>query len=262
MPVETYFDRARERVRAERGAVDAKLDALERFVDRVRELPPDRTGTSSSGLTATTGVHRRASSTTTGNCQRVRAAFAETVRPHSVDDVDDPESLLETVRAEFTETIAVALAPTTEASFTPELKATVLSEAETRRTEAGALDRALAREATQLDEASDVVDELLAWIADADETRLSAVDFDGLRRRHETLADYRGRCETLAEQRQAFLAGTTSNGVEAGIRHRELVPYLYRDFPVDHPLLATVARLDATCEDCQRTVRDHLTRRA
>jgi hypothetical protein len=32
-------------------------------------------------------------------------------------------------------------------------------------------------------------------------------------------------------------------------------------FEVDHPVLATVARLDNTCKDCQRTVRDHLIRR-
>ncbi|OYR50821.1 hypothetical protein [Halorubrum sp. Ea8] len=54
-------------------------------------------------------------------CREVRRAFHETARPHSLADVDDAdaESLLETVRSEFTESVAVALAPTTDASSTP-----------------------------------------------------------------------------------------------------------------------------------------------
>lgn len=39
----------------------------------------------------------------------------------------------------------------------------------------------------------------------ADETPLSALGFETLRCRHETLADHRERCQRLADRRQAFL---------------------------------------------------------
>jgi hypothetical protein len=49
--------------------------------------------------------------------------------------------VLDTIREEFTDAIAVALAPTTEASFTAELKQMVLAEAWSRRAEATALQK-------------------------------------------------------------------------------------------------------------------------
>lgn len=96
---------------------------------------------------------------------------------------------------------------------------------------------------------------------DADETPLTDLGFGQLQRRHETLGRHRDRCEELTGRRQEFLREITNQGAEAGIRHRNLVPYLYQDFPVDHPLLATVARLDDACTECQRAVRRYLIRR-
>ncbi|WP_425499739.1 DUF7260 family protein [Halorarum halobium] len=118
--------------------------------------------------------------------------------------------------------------------------------------------RALEREAARLEDAGAVVDEITTWIAATDETPLSALDFDDLRARHETLAAHRERCAGLVRQRQAFLGSATSRGGEIGVSHRSLIPSVYRDFPVDHPLLATVARVDRTCAECQRAVRSHL----
>ncbi|WP_435184657.1 DUF7260 family protein [Halobellus sp. EA9] len=158
--------------------------------------------------------------------------------------------------------VAVALAPTTEASFTPELKQMVLAEAQSRRAEATALQNALEREETHLGEASDAVHDIIAWIVNANETPLTDLGFDALQQRHETLVSHRASCEDVARDRQEFLKEATNNGVDAGVRHRSLIPYQYQDFPVDHPVLATVATLDETCEECQRTVRDHLGRRA
>jgi len=266
MAVDTYIEQARTRVRTERAAVDGKLDAYETFVRRVREVQPDQTPSSLAGITATGGTtHLSADASSTDRCRTVRTAFAETVRPHSVDDVDDvdgTEPLRETIREEFTDTIAAALAPTTDASFTPELKRMVLAEARSREAEATALREALEREDAHLDGAADAAGEVIAWIVDANESPLTDLGFDALRRRHGTLADHRARCEAVARDRQEFLDGTTSNGLDAGVRHRSLVSYLYRDFPVDHPVLATVATLDDTCRDCQRAVRAHLVRRA
>lgn len=262
MPVETYIDRARTRVQAERDAVDAKRDAYDVFVRRVIDLQPDPTPSPTAGLTTTGGTQLAVDAPTDDQCGTVRAAFAETIRPHSVADLDGSEPLLETIREEFADTIAVALAPTTEASFTPDLKGMVVAEARSRRSEATALRKTLDREDAHLEEAGRAVEGITAWIADADETPLTDLGFDALARRHDTLATHRDRCEELARRRQEFLQRATNDGIDVGVRHRSLVPYLYRDFPVDHPVLVTVATLEDTCADCQRAVRAHLSRRA
>lgn len=263
MAVDTYIEQARTRVRAEQEAIAEMRDAYGTFINRVQKLQPDQTPSSVATLTTAGGAtHLSADASSADGCRPVRRAFAETIRPHSVADLDETESLLETIREEFTDAIAVALAPTTEASFTPDLKRMVLTEARSRQSEATALWKALEREETHLDDASDAVDDIVAWIVDANETPLTDLGFDALQRRHETLASHRDYCEEVARDRQEFLQKTTNNGVDAGVRHKSLLPYLYQDFPVDHPVLATVTTLDETCQECQRTVRDHLVRRA
>jgi len=262
MAVDTYIEQARTRARSEQEAIDKKRDAYETFIRRVRNLQPAQTPSSMASLTTAGGaIHRSADASSADGCRTVRTAFAETIRPHSVADIDESESLLETIREEFTDAIAVALAPTTEASFTPELKQMVLTEAQSRESEAAALREALEREEAHLNETGAAVDDIIAWIVDANETPLTDLGFDALKQRHETLGSHRDRCEEVARDRQEFLRGTTNTGVEAGVRHRSLIPYLYQDFPVDYPVLATVATLDEACQECQRTVRDHLVRR-
>jgi len=263
MAVNTYIEQARTRARSEQDAIDEKRDAYETFIRRVRKLQPERTPSSMATLTTAGGaIHRSADASGADGCRTVRTAFAETIRPHSVADTDETESPLKTIREEFTGAIAVALASTTEASFTPELKQMVLAEAQSRESEAAALREALEREEAHLDEAGAAVDDIIAWIVDTNETPLTDLGFGALQQRHETLGSHRDRCEEVARDRQKFLQRTTNNGVDAGVRHRSLIPYLYRDFPVDHPVLATVATLDEACQECQRTVRDHLVRRA
>jgi hypothetical protein len=261
MPVQTHVDQARIRVEAEQRAVEAKLDSLGEFIDRIGDLPTTSLPSSPGGTLATGGGVVRVESTGEDRCQTVRTTFAETIRPHSVADVDGSEPLLETIRNELSDEIAVALAPTTDASFTSELKRAVLSEAATRRAESDVLRRALVREDSHLEMAGEAVDEITRWIVDSDETPLADLGFEALRGRHEALERHRHRCDTLAERRQEFLQGTTNQGVDVGIRHQRLVPYLYQDFPVDHPLLATIARLDEACAECQCAVRKHAIRR-
>lgn len=262
MTVDTYIGQARTRAQAEQDAIDEKRDAYEAFIRRVQKLQPDQTSSSVAGITTAGGVtHLSADASSADACRTVRTGFAETIRPHSVADIDEPESVLDTIREEFTDAIAVALAPTTEASFTAELKQMVLAEARSRRAEATALQKALEREEAHLDGAAEAASDIIAWIVDANETPLTGLGFDALQQRHEMLAGHRDRCEEVVWHRREFLEGTTNNGVDAGVRHKSLMPYLYRDFPVDHPVLATVAKLDGTCQECQRTVRDHLVRR-
>jgi len=262
MPVPTHVDQARTRVRAEREAIEAKHAAFETFRDRVRELPTAPAQSAASGMTATASLQPHAETSASDRCRAVRTAFAETIRPHSIGDAEGSEPLLETIRAEFTDAIAVALAPTSETAFSEKLKRLLVSQADARLAETEALCRAFAREETHLENASEVVDVITSWIASADETPLSDLGFEALRERHKALAAHRDRCERLARRRQEFLRKTTNKTAEVGISHCDLPAYLYEDFPVDHPLLVTVARLDTTCTDCQQAVRDHLVRRA
>jgi hypothetical protein len=259
MTVQTHVSQARTRIQAEQEAVGAKLEALDAFVDRVSDLSTGAVRSSASGMTSTTGALAQTDPKAGSRCRAVRRAFAETIRPVSVDD--GSESLLTTIQTELSDEIAVALAPTSDAPFSTTLKEAILSEATARRAEAAVLRESLSREAAQIEAVEAAIDDITDWIAKADETPLLDLGFDELKQRHETLARHRDRCDRLAQQRQEFLGRTTNRGVEVGIRHRTLPPYLYRDFPDDHPVLATVARLDAVCAECQRAVRGHLVRR-
>lgn len=257
--MKTRVTQAQTRVATEQEAVNAKCAAIETFIERVQELSVESAG--STGATATGGGLVHAGGSGTDGRRAVRQAFAETIRPHSVDDVPESESLLETVRTEFSESVAVALAPATDAKFSPQLKQAVISEARSRREEAVTLRRALDRETDHLGAASETVEDITGWLVEANETPLTDLGFDTLRQRHERLAAHRKRCDDCAIERQQFLSATTGTGASVGISHRTLLPYLYEDFAVDHPLLATLARLDETCAECQRTVRRHLSRR-
>lgn len=263
MSTETHIDRARDRVRAEQDAVDAKLIAFKTFSNRVANLPTETSPPPSPGVMATAGTQPRVNTSPTADsrCRAVRTAFAETVQPHSIDDVDEPEPLLATIETEFTESIATALAPTTNRSFTADLKQAVIAEASARRIETAVMRRALDREDTALETAAVTVDEITAWIEAANETPLTDFGFEELQRRHQALAAHRDRCEDLTIERQGFLRETTSRNVEAGVRHRNLVHYLYEGLSIDHPVLASSAHLDATCATCQRVIRRHLVQR-
>ncbi|WP_084510153.1 DUF7260 family protein [Haloplanus natans] len=260
MAVNTIVRQARTRVRAEREAVDAKADAVEAFADRIADLTATPPSPPPLAATVTAGTPRSRQSD--DRCRAVRQAFADTIRPHSVADVADDEPLLETVRAELSDSIAVALAPTTDRSFSPGLKRAIVSATSDRRTELATLARALERERTALDDAQATVETVTDWLLDADETPLTGLGFDALRTRHETLATHRNRCTDLTDRRQAFLRAATERSTGTRISHRSLGHYLYEDFPVDHPVLATATRLDSVCVSCQRAVRDHLVRRA
>ena len=261
MPVETHIDRARERVRAERDAVDAKHDAYETFGGRVSKLQTDRTSPSATRTAGGVGSHHAVDGSGCDRCRPVRTAFAETVLPHSVADIDETESVVETIREEFGPEIAVALAPTTATSFTPELKQTVLAGVRSRRSEIAALQDALCREADVLTDAAETVDEVVDWLVDRDETPLTDLGFEALSRRHERLVAYGDRCDAVARRRQQFLRAATASGIDAGVRHQRLVVYLYQDFPVDYPVLSTISSLAETCRVCRRRVRAHLVRR-
>jgi len=259
--IETHVDSAREAVDRERGLLADEAAAYEEFRSRVASLSATEMG-QGAGAAAPGGVAVRSARTDAGGeaLERVRAAFAETVRPYSVDDVGE-EPLLETIRAELGDGIALALAPTTETGFTAGTKRAVLTAARERGRGIEATIDALEREAASLRSVGDAVDEVTEWLATADETPLSTLGFDALRDRHERLADHRERCERLLADRQELLLSTTGRNESADVSHRSLVRYLYSSFPVVYPVLSTVTRLYDLLADCQHAVRDHLTRR-
>lgn len=269
--VETFIQQALTRARGEQEQIVEKRDAFETFASRVEDIPAEspqpqgaRPG-APTGDTLTTRAHVTTTGTTdTDRCRSVREAFARTVRSHSVEDVDASESLLTTVAAELTDDIAAALAPAESMqtrAFHSVLKQRVLTETTARTRECTVLIDALEREREALRDVNTDVSAVLDWLVEADETPLTSLGFETLRARHETLAAHRNRCDRLAHERQALLDRKTCRGTQLGLTHRSLVTYLYADFPVDHPVLATAVRLDRACAACQRAVRAHLVRR-
>ncbi|MFC7072553.1 hypothetical protein ACFQJ7_14015 [Halovenus rubra] len=262
MSIKENINQARVRVEDEQEIVDGKIDGFDSFIDRVTELSVESPSSTAPGITATGGGHFGADSSADDRCRAVRTAFAETVHPHSLNDIDGSESLLETIRSEFTNSVAVALAPTTETSFSTELKEILLSEANARRAEVSIFSQVLTDETTRIDAACEAVDEMTQWIVTVDQTPLTDEGFDELRERHERLCRYRDRCDELVQQRQAFIQTSTSESADIGIQHEQLVSYLYQDLPVEYPILSTLTRLYTVCAECQDVVRQHLLRRA
>ncbi|EMA55774.1 DUF7260 family protein [Halococcus thailandensis] len=270
MTVETHVQQALDRVCEEQGAIEEKQRAYKRFVNGVEKIPVktpsiNQPTTQRGGLQTTTGPIATISSTSSDGSKgqtQIRGLFAETVRPRSTADVEDSETLLETIGAELSDQIAMALTPqNTTTGFTNGLKQGVLSEAAQRRQELRAMKRALDREEASLVEAKDTIDEVLEWITEASETALTEFEFAALRARHERLGEFRDQCETAAQERQSLLHATTSADAQAGIAHHELMRCLYVAFPVTYPVLLTVVRVEQVCDECQRAIRGHLIRR-
>ena len=258
------LDDARRLVDDERAHIDEKLAAFDRFADGVRRLATDSppsiqstpAGTGSPGsISAAVGGQPSGDDTT----RQVRSLFAETVRPYSIEDVDEPEPLLVTVREELSPEIALAVAPSTDRAFTPDLRAAICAAVDLSQAELRAMRQGLDTEADSLRAADDLRTELLDWI-DA-RPPCSEQGFEALRRRHERLDGVRQQCDTLAADRQSTLRGTTNYTATASLSQQLLVEYLYQPLAVDYPVLSVAARLTDSCESRQRTVRHYLTQR-
>ena len=260
MTIETHVADAIERVESEAERMERRLQALDRFESAVRDLEPiDAAAGGMAGPMTDGGVATAigGSATSRDACATVREAFVETIHP----TVEGSPSLGEALRDELGQEIALALAPRSAHEFTPPVKESVLSAAGKRRAQLSASRQSLALEAESLASAAEDVEAITSWLTEADETPLLAVGFDGLRARHEHLAEFREQCDELARTRQETLDRTVGQGGAAGVAHRDVVESLYEEFPTTYPVLTTVARLNRVCADAQRAVRDHLTRR-
>jgi hypothetical protein len=254
----TAVHRALDRLEEERNAVAERGAAFEAFSTRVRELPAATqrpTTAQPAAIAGTVETQSLAQSPTEDECVAVRDAFAETVQPHSTADIDGDESLVETIAAELSEDIAVALA--TETGWTPTLKAAVLKAVTTRRREVEILEQTLQDERQTVDAAIEEVDEILAWLRATADDSLLQCDFAQLEAKHERLETYLDRLEERTTDRQTQLAGSTNRYGPGGTRYRTMVESVYSGYPI----LSSATRLYGICEDCQRTVRAHLSRR-
>lgn len=255
--------KALSRVEDESRHVEETLDAFDRFDRTVRETAPVEFGAATvepaggGAMTVLATADRPAHTT----CDRIRERFVETIRPHSVEDVDGSEPLVETMREELGEEPALALAPNGPGGFTAELKRTIISAIEARRAELRSLSAALERERESLETAAEELESVIDAIRALGDCRLLHLDFEALRRRHDRLSTCRHRCDRLSRERQATLDSTTSYGGAAGLSHRTLIEYLYHDRPTTHPVLSAVVELDRGCAEGQRALRDHLSRR-
>lgn len=259
MTVETHVDAARERLEREREHIVGERRAYEEFrreVAAVGTTTPGGTGSRAGGVVSVAD----AGNPGTANCRQLLETFAETVRPYSVEDVDGEEPVLETVREELGDGIALALSPSTDHGVTPQVKQAIAAKTAERLTELESMLAALDREADSLKAAADEVAAVTDWLVEADETPLSALGFDELRDRHEQLERHRERCRDLLAARQDHLHSAAD--ARMTIHQRTVARFLYRSFPVEFPVLSTVTRLLETLEECQAAVRDHLTRRA
>ncbi|WP_226482273.1 DUF7260 family protein [Natrinema amylolyticum] len=264
----TAVHRALECIDEEREAVTKRGEAFETFAQRVRDVPVERpaagrtrqaTAATPTAMATTVQSQRSAPSTTADRCVTVREAFAEIVRPHSIADREGDEPLTETMAAELSEDIAVALA--SETGWTPALKRAVLEEIETRQREVEVVKETLRNERETVEDAIDELDEILAWLQRTADESLLQCDFETLREKHDRLATYRDRLETLTADRQAQFTRSTNRYGPGGTRYRTLVESVYSDCSVRYPLLSSATRLYGICGDCQRTVRAHLSRR-
>lgn len=239
----TYVDRARTRVERERAVVAEKRDAYDRFRTRLE---------STHSQPRSEGIGETLVSSGASASRPIREAFVETIAP-----VCEDRPRAELLAAELGEEIACAL--TTDGP-TPALQRAVRAEVDQRSDELAAMDRALDAEADSLERAGEALDPIRNWLLEENETSLSDCGFEALSERHARIAAFRTDCDDLVADRQTHLDRTTGAGGRAGLRHRDLIGYLYDGLPVGHPVLVTAVCMDDLCGECQRTLRDHLVR--
>lgn len=190
-------------------------------------------------------------------CAKVRDLFADHVQAR-VRVGDEP--LLETVRGELGDRVALALAPTTDTGFTETVKSELLSVTEQRQTKLDAMERALDTEAASLQQAIEAIPEVEHSL-EPTHGPLLTLGFTELQARHNALLSCERRLEGLVQSRQQHLHAATGADAAVGLTHHSLAEYLYDSLATPHPVLSTLTELTAYCREQKRAVRDHLTRR-
>ncbi|WP_396613620.1 hypothetical protein ACH9L7_16940 (plasmid) [Haloferax sp. S1W] len=264
--IQRIYD-ALDRISHEETHVATKSKAVDEFCVRVRELAANSGGQAvgtphSTTGTATVMAHRTVQTGTgTDLCRRICNAFSETIRPLSIADVASDEPLLTTIREELGEEIALALAPASGTTYSPELRAAVLEAAATRRDELKTMQRALRTERKSVEAA---LSDTEAIVEDEDpdaDAHLLYYSFEELRSYHGRLTRARTRCDRVSRERQRDIHGIAACSSAARVSHGDLISYLYSDVETNYPVLSAIVDLDRAYAARQRAVRDHLTRR-
>lgn len=259
----TDVHRALGCVTEQRATVADRIDAFESFAARVRELPAGPSATTAGPVaqatpTVMTSQAAGTGPTTPDPCAVVRRTFLETIVPHTTIEIDGEESVVLALAAEFSRDIAVAL--TTNSTWTAELRTAVIEAAMTRRLEAERLQEALEAEAERLETLVDDLEPIVAWLRSTASESLHQCGFDELQAKHDRLEEFCEQLGTVLEERQGRLQDPVRDAGD--VPYRTLVESVYASFESRYPVLATLTRLYRICRECQRTVRDHLVRRA
>ena len=262
--LETHLADALQLVTTEQEKINNKLKAFDRFavgVSQISTVPEVES-------TATRAMHNQnqqplsvATQSVSDNdsrIQKVRSLFAKTVRPHSLEDIGKPEPLLVTIREEFSEEIALALAPSTNQQFTKNLKSAILSSVDRCQSNLKTMDNGLTAEKKSLENSISLSESLNEWLVS--EWKFAEREgFDALKDQHEQLNEFRDQCEQLAVDRQSTIHTKRNNTLSADLSHSMLVDYLYQPLPVTYPILSASTQMINKCDTQQRTIRMYLT---
>lgn len=250
---------ARRAARDEHRVVSNQRDAFRRFKNHVETTSAttmDGFGSDAGGPAGWTAAR---SSSGDDACRSVRRAFADVVQPHVTESDDGDPSVHETIAAELTEEVAVALAAEGGGNqFTPQLKRAVLDHTEQRLAENTVMVRVLERERTSLDEAVDDLKAARDRLPETDDATLILADTGELLEMREELDAVESLLDDIADRRQETLQHVSATGMKAGIRHDAVVEYLSSDRAVTYPVLSVVGRLTARCRTKRETVHDAL----
>lgn len=252
-------------VKTEQGFIRDKLEAFDRFVVGVNQISTDSNFKNTTSNINSECGHQSLSVVTNNTAnkdnqiKKVRTLFAETVCPHSLEDIEQNEPLLVTIREELGEEIALALSPLTSQRFTNNLKTAILSSSKQSQYKLKAMNKGLDVEKKSLENLISLTDSFNKW-SNSKNQPIEEKGFISLKNRHEKLSDFREKFEELTVQRQSIIHSTTNSVFSANMSHDVLVNYLYQSLPVNYPVLSVSMQLINLCDNQQRTVREYLTR--
>lgn len=250
---------ARRDARDEHRVVSNQRDAFKRFKNHVETTTATRMDGFGSNAGGSAGWTAARSTAGDDACRTVRRAFADVVQPHVTENDDGNPSVHETIAAELTEEVAVALAAEGGGNqFTPQLKRAILDHTEQRLAENTVMVRVLERERTSLDGAVDDLKAAGERLPETDEATLILADTDELVEMREELAAVESLLDGVAETRQEVLRHVSATGLKAGIRHDAVVEYLSSDRAVTYPVLSAVGELTVRCETKREAVHEAL----
>lgn len=194
----------------------------------------------------------RISTTTSSSTQveQVQSIYRETVMsvPHYEEDYD--QSLDDHLAAEFSPELAGALA--TIDTLTPPVQETILTSSEQAIEERTTLLRALNREADNLQQTRDTLNEMNTALTKMNQCPISAWSTNRIIANYGRLVDFETQCDELAAERQAELHSQRIPGPNH--TDEELNEYLYESLPVTYPVLADLASFSSLLS----TARQHL----